>query len=200
MEEKRTRLEFDKIYEEYYPKILRYLSGITESGDAEDLAQEVFEKAGRGFADFRGQSKISTWLYRIATNTAIDRSRSSAYKQSRNSTAIEDAEEAEIRDGGVCPTERNVIRKEMSDCVREFMDKLPQDYRTILTLGEIREFSNKEIADILGISADNAKVRLHRARNMLRKELDAGCDFFRDEQNVFVCDRKQNGILPKKPE
>jgi RNA polymerase sigma-70 factor (ECF subfamily) len=69
-----TEREFLNIYNAYYQKIVQYLSRIVGSGDAEDMAQEVFDKVSRGIEEFRGTSKLSTWIYRIATNTAIDRS------------------------------------------------------------------------------------------------------------------------------
>ena len=96
-------------------------------------------------------------------------------------------------------TEQLVIRKEMSDCVNEFIDSLPPDYRTVIVLGELEGFANKEIAKILNISLDNVKIRLHRARAKLKKALQEGCDFYYNEENALACDRKQIQILPKPP-
>jgi RNA polymerase sigma-70 factor (ECF subfamily) len=69
-------LEFQKIYDTYQPKILRYLTRMVGESDAEDLTQDVFVKVNKALGDFRGESKVSTWLYRIATNVAMDRMRS----------------------------------------------------------------------------------------------------------------------------
>ena len=91
--------------------------------------------------------------------------------------------------------DQKLIRKEMGDCVREFVDRLPPDYRTVLILSELEGFKNREIADILEISLDNVKVRLHRARARLKKELDVGCSFYHSEQGNLACDRKPVGIL-----
>ena len=63
-----------------------------------------------------------------------------------------------------------------------------------------RWFKNKEIAYILQVSLDTVKIRLHRARAMLKKELDDGCTFYHTEQDILACDRKQSHILPKIPE
>jgi len=68
-------LEFDEIYEELQPKIHNYLSRLLGDQEAEDSVQEVFAKVSRGLDSFKGQSKLSTWVYRIATNTAIDKLR-----------------------------------------------------------------------------------------------------------------------------
>jgi len=87
--------------------------------------------------------------------------------------------------------ERKVIRDEMSDCVREFVDRLPPDYRAIIILNELKGFTNKEVAEILQISLDTAKIRLHRARAKLKESLESGCDFYFDESSELACDRKQ---------
>ena len=67
--------EFQKIYDTFQPKILRYLKNLTGEDEAEDLTQEVFVKVSKALGNFRGESKFSTWIYRVATNTAIDRLR-----------------------------------------------------------------------------------------------------------------------------
>jgi RNA polymerase sigma-70 factor (ECF subfamily) len=75
------------------------------------------------------------------------------------------------------------------------VDRLPEPYRTVIVLSEIEGFKNLEIADILGLSLDNVKIRLHRAREKLRQGLAAGCTFHRDERNEFACDRKPPTLL-----
>jgi RNA polymerase sigma-70 factor (ECF subfamily) len=79
----------------------------------------------------------------------------------------------------------------MSECVREFVDRLPTDYRAVLILNDLEGFTNNEIAEILQISLDAAKIRLHRARARLKKELQSGCDFYHDDRSELACDRKQ---------
>ena len=78
----------------------------------------------------------------------------------------------------------------MNECIREFIDKLPEDYKSVTVLSELEELKNIEISEVLGISLDTVKIRLHRARAKLKKELEAGCIFKRDEENELVCDRK----------
>jgi len=187
-------IDFNEVYEEFHPKILRYLSRLANPHEAEDIAQEVFEKVNRSLRNFKSESKLSTWLYRIATNTAIDRMRTPSFKRSFESTSLEDAIGVEDRDVWLSHrktlTDQTFIRKEMSECVREFIDKLPSDYKTVILLSELGGFKNKEIADILQISLDIVKIRLHRARAKLKAVLNDGCDFYHNEQNVLACDRK----------
>jgi len=196
-------LEFDEIYEELQPKIHNYLSRLLGDHEAEDSVQEVFAKVSRGLDSFKGQSKLSTWVYRIATNTAIDKLRTPAYKHASGLTSLEDTPGAENTTSPITPTDtandQKVIRKEMSECVREYVDRLPPDYRTVLILKELEGFKNKEIAYILQITLENVKVRLHRAKVRLKKELDDSCDFYHNEEGNLACDRKPILIESKKP-
>jgi RNA polymerase sigma-70 factor (ECF subfamily) len=196
-------IDFSEVYEEFHPKILRFLSRLTGQQEAEDITQEVFEKANRGLKSFKGESKLSTWLYRIAANTAIDRMRSPSFRRSSEQTSLEGDTETEDRNAWSGHTkthiDQTVIRKEMSECVREFIDRLPSDYKTVILLSELEGFKNREIADILRVSLDTVKIRLHRARGMLKKELDDGCTFYYSELDILACDRKQSQILPKTP-
>ena len=196
-------MEFDEIYEELQPKIRNYLLRLLGDQEAEDSVQEVFAKVSRGLDSFKGQSKLSTWVYRIATNTAIDKLRTPAYKHASGLTSLEDTPGAENTTSPITPTDtandQKVIRKEMSECVREYVDRLPPDYRTVLILKELEGFKNKEIAYILQITLENVKVRLHRARASLKKELDDSCDFYHNEEGNLACDRKPILIESKKP-
>ena len=193
--------EVKEIYDEYYSRILQYLSRIAGPNDAEDLAQDVFDKINSGLGGFQKKSKLSTWIYRIATNTAIDRFRSAAYKHATEHIVIEDGADHDpqcvLEDRKPPATDQVVIRKEMSECINEFIDKLPPDYKTVIVLSELEGLAIKEIAEILGISVNNAKIRLHRARAKLKAALNEGCDFYHDERNTLACDRKQVQILPK---
>jgi RNA polymerase sigma-70 factor (ECF subfamily) len=196
----RNQTDFREIYQEFQPKIRHYLSRMLGDQAAEDIAQEVFAKVSCGLDSFKGISSFSTWIYRIATNTALDNLRSPSFKRSSEHSTLEDCTGTEDRNawtGQAEPTvDQEVIRKEMSECVREFVDRLPPDYRTVLILSELEGFKNREIADILEISLDNVKVRLHRARARLKKELDSGCSIYHSEQGTLACDRKPVGIIP----
>jgi RNA polymerase sigma-70 factor, ECF subfamily len=194
-----TVLEFQSIHDTFRPKILRYLTRFVGEDEAEDLTQTVMVKVSEGLHNFRGDSTLSTWIYRIATNTALDKLRSPGIKwkgQQSGSTGIQTESEVDSAELRIPPEEQTpsveatIIRKEMNECIREFIDRLPENYKTVTVLSELEGFQNSEIAEILGISLDTVKIRLHRARDRLRKELGTGCNFFRDERNEFACDRK----------
>jgi RNA polymerase sigma-70 factor (ECF subfamily) len=193
-------VEFNKIHDAFRPKILRYLTSVVGRRDAEDLAQEVFVKVNQALGTFRGESQLSTWIYRIATNTAIDKLRSPSFQQrGQKSLSEESIAEGEIdiadKDawaGEKKPSlETSLIRREMNACIRGIVENLPENFRMVVVLSELEGFKDDEIAEILGVRIHAAKVRLHRARARLKKELETQCNFYRDERNEFACDLKK---------
>jgi len=194
-----AELEFEKLHNTFRPKILRYLTRLVGEHEAEDLTQEVFIKVSRALKTFRGESQLSTWIYRIATNGALDRLRSfssqrMAQKRLSNDSIAEG--EIEIEDKNVWTGEKApsietlLIREEMNECIRDFIENLPPDYRTVIVLRELEGLKNKEIAETLGVTLDTVKIRLHRARVKLKKELETHCSFYRDERNQLACELK----------
>lgn len=198
-----TSLEFNDIYNEFHEKLTHYLERMVGKNHAEDLTQEVFMKINKGLKDFKSQSSLSTWIYRIATNAALDKMKSRNLRESKNKTPLKSPlKEAETEDMGILveetslSAEREAVRNEMNECIREFVDKLPENYRTVIILSEIKDLKNQEVADILDISLDAVKIRLHRARARLKAEFEAGCDFYHNEDGQLACDRKKK---PKEP-
>jgi RNA polymerase sigma-70 factor (ECF subfamily) len=192
-------VKFHEIHDTFRPKILRYLTNLVGRRDAEDLTQEVFVKVNQALKTFRGESQLSTWIYRIATNVALDKLRSPSFRQTGGKSLSGDSigeSEIEIMDknpwtGENTPSiETSVVRKEMNQCIRGVVEKLPESYRTVVVLSELEGFRDDEIAEILGVSLNTAKIRLHRARARLKKDLEAHCNFYRDERNEFACDLK----------
>jgi RNA polymerase sigma-70 factor (ECF subfamily) len=188
--------DFREIHDALRPKILRYLSRMVSAAEAEDLTQEVFEKASKGMKEFRGDASVSTWIYKIATNTALDHLRACA-----KTTVAEDrswredsagaAERRHVPAGGIEEsTEGRVIQYEMNACIREIIDRLPANYRAVILLSDLEGYQDKEIAEILGVSLRNTKIRLHRARASLREALSNDCTLYWNENNEFACDRK----------
>lgn len=188
---------FDAIYRDYYPRIKRYLARVIGFDEAEDVAQEVFLKISRSLDSFRGESTMLTWVYRIATNAAMDRVRTPAYRARLTSVLLDESCEAgegvnPVEDR-ISPVEDRAIRGEMSECVQGLVAELPDHYRTVLVLSETEGMKNNEIADVLGVSLETVKIRLHRARARLKAILEANCSFYRDPCNTLLCDIKRPG-------
>ncbi len=172
------QLEFVNIHAAFRPKIQRYLTRLVGKNEAEDLTQEVFVKINHALETFRGECELSTWIYRIATNAAIDRLRTSSVRENVSDLS-EDSEEIEDRDvwtGKESPSpEQQAMRQEMYECFENFVEKLPANYRIVFVLSELEELTNNEIAEILGLSLDTVKIRLHRGRTRLYQELRTHC-------------------------
>jgi RNA polymerase sigma-70 factor, ECF subfamily len=172
-------INFEDVYADYQPKILRYLSQLINPVDAEDLTQEVFVKVNIALETFRGESKLSTWIYRIASNTAIDRIRSSSFRQSLQESTLDDSSGTlgKVIWTGDSPAslEQFMLQKDRLDCFTKFVQKLPVNYRMVIILSEIEQLACNEIAEILGLSSEVVKIRLHRGRTRLFEELRAYC-------------------------
>lgn len=187
--------DFRTIYASYHPRIFRYLTRLVGQSEAEDLTQEVFLKVNRGLPDFKGDAKLSTWIYRIATNVATDRIRSRSSRESRSGKAVpldeqRNGESVDLKGDKKPSLEKQAMREEMSACVQDYINSLPESYRVPVTLSEIGGLTNKEIAEALGLTLETVKIRLHRGRAKLKEKLEGGCNFDRDEEDILVCDPK----------
>ena len=171
---------FEKLVTEYekgvYAIALR-MTGNPE--DASDMTQEAFIKAYNSLQSFRGDSKFSVWLYRIASNVCLDFLRSRSRKPTV-SLSVEDDEgeetQLDVTDESQSPElllERSLTR----DAVQRGLQALAPDYRQILLLREIQGLSYEEIADVLRIEVGTVKSRIFRARKRL-------CAFLVEDGNI----------------
>jgi RNA polymerase sigma-70 factor (ECF subfamily) len=98
----------------------------------------------------------------------------------------------EIHDGLVnleeTPVQKTLEQSEMSQCVQDQLNFLPDSQRNVIILAEVMDFSHQEIADILGMTVENVKIRLHRARKKFKSILEEKCTFEVDERNILVCE------------
>jgi RNA polymerase sigma-70 factor (ECF subfamily) len=186
-------LDFGGLFREYQRPIYNYLLRMTQNrAEAEDLTQETFIRVDRGLPDFRGEASLSTWMYRIATNVSLDHFRRRTTRQAEAALSLEETESDRewLVDETSSPPEQLAAQSEMSACVQRFIRRLPPNYRAVLVLRDLQGLKNREVADVLGVSLDTVKIRLHRARRELRAALNAGCDLTHDERNVLVCEPK----------
>ncbi|BDU71665.1 RNA polymerase sigma factor [Mesoterricola silvestris] len=173
--------DFETIHATLRPRVVSFLRRLAGPEEAEDLAQEVFLKVHRGLPEFRGESKVSTWVFQIAARHALD------HLRRRVAPCVQP--QAEF-DCAPAPGEAGPVMDEMNTCVRDMVAALPTDYRIMLSLCELKEFRIGEIAALLGISEGAAKIRLHRARALLRTRMEKGCRILLDERAELQCDRK----------
>lgn len=142
--------------------------------EAEDVVQETYVTAFAHLASFRGKSALATWLSRIAINEALGRLR-----QTRRAAALiatEPLSEAQIIPFPLAATgedpERSMAQRQILKLVEQATDALPDVYRTVFVARVIEGLSIEETADVLAIKPQTVKTRLHRARELVRKQLD----------------------------
>jgi RNA polymerase sigma factor (sigma-70 family) len=139
-----------------------------DAGAAEDLAQEVFLRAYRGLERFKGEAKVSTWLYRVAYNLCIDWTRS-ARRRKRGDVPIEDA--GDLVDGRA-DVEAEYAKQEEQRRVRRIVDGLDEHYRATVMFLYYQKLSYEEIAEVMGVPVKTVETRLYRARKIIRRELE----------------------------
>ncbi|MDF1553681.1 MAG: sigma-70 family RNA polymerase sigma factor [Deferrisomatales bacterium] len=200
------RREFDTVHDEYRQRILHYLEGMVGAAEAEELTQETFLKVSRALSEFRGESRLSTWVYRIATHVALDRLRSRSFQERLRSLSTEEDKvagalpDADVWSGEEKPSvTQSLAREEMNACIRGVVEELPENYRAVLVLSEFEGLKDREIAEIVGDSLGAVKIRLHRGRARLKAALETKCTFHRDERDVFGCEPKPVELTDIRP-
>jgi RNA polymerase sigma-70 factor (ECF subfamily) len=184
---------FPDSFDDFQRPVYHYLLRMTQDqAVAEDLTQETFIRVYRGLPEFRGEASLATWIYRIATNVSLDhfRRRSTAQDTVTHSLDEGETDQEWLTDNQATSPEQLAARSEMAACVEDFVGQLPPDYRAVLVLHDLQGMKNHEIAEVLDVSLDTVKIRLHRARKKLQGALTSGCDFAHDERNVLVCEQK----------
>lgn len=169
-----THLFHDLIRPYEHSVYMMTLSCLKNEADAEDAAQEAFLKAFRHLASFRGEAKFGTWLVSIALNEARTRLRreGTVRMESIDQTPEESGRvsPAILRDWREIPSEA-LERQEIRHLLQQAIESLPDLYREVFLLRDMKELSIAETAEALTISIATVKVRLHRARVMLQKRL-----------------------------
>lgn len=135
--------------------------------DAEEVAQDAFLSAYRAYGRFRGESQVSTWLYRITMNAALMRLRREKRARGLTWVGVENLEVPSWEDA----PERSALASELGDKIQEGISRLPPELRAAVVLRDVSGLSNAEAADALGVTVSSLKSRLHRARVLLRQHL-----------------------------
>ena len=158
--------------------------------DAADMTQETFIKAYNSLSSFRGDSKFSVWLYRIATNVCLDFLRSRSRKPTVSlSVEDDDGEETQMDIADESQSPEQLLERGLTrDAVRRGLKSLSPEYRQILLLREIQGLSYEEIAEALALEVGTVKSRIFRARKRL-------CAFLLEDGNIpeFSASGKMEG-------
>ncbi|MEO0190875.1 MAG: sigma-70 family RNA polymerase sigma factor [candidate division WOR-3 bacterium] len=169
-------IAFETLIKRYEQKVYNLAYRITNNQQtANDILQETFTKVYKSLKNFKGKSKFSTWLYRIAFNFCLMHKRKKTRTVSFDTPIIgEDENEIprDIPDWSSDPG-ANLENKEFTKTLDEAIQKLPDEYRDVVILRDMQGLSNTEVAKILNISIPAVKARIHRARMFLRDKLSA---------------------------
>ena len=171
---------FEKLVTEYEKAVYAIAQRMTGNAeDAADMTQETFIKAYNSLSSFRGDSKFSVWLYRIANNVCLDFLRSKNRRPTVSlSTEDDDGEETQLDIADESQSPELLLESSLTrDAVRRGLDSLPPDYKQILLLREIQGLSYEEIAAALGIESGTVKSRIFRARKRV-------CTFLIEDGNI----------------
>lgn len=160
---------FTELVDRYKNGIHWLVRRMVGSSEHEDLTQEVFLRAYRAIPSFRGESSFKTWIFRIGRNLCLSELR----KAGRRGEHVSLDEEGEEKIRNLLPesgsdVETLLERRELSRCVKELVDELPVQYRTVLTLFYVNRIRYEDIAEIMDIPLGTVKTHLYRARMRLR--------------------------------
>ncbi len=172
---------FDRFVETYRSKLMQYsylMCGHHE--DAEEVAQETLLRVFQKFEQLREPEHIKAWVFRIARNACLMKRRKSAYAPTQELSLDElmpgvrqdgNDRKLEIADWSALPDDQ-AISAQLRRILRRTIEELPEIYRAVIVLRDIEELSTQETAEVLGVSEDTVKTRLHRARLAVRQRLD----------------------------
>jgi RNA polymerase sigma-70 factor (ECF subfamily) len=174
---------------------------LRDDGEAEEALQDAYLKVFRSIAQFRGDSKLSTWLVRIVANEALMRRR----KRARGAEVValhSDEDSSELRAEQVMDPkegpERSAVRAQTRRLLEAKIDALPDAFRTVFMLRALEEFSVEETAQALGIPEATVRTKFFRARGLLREALSREIDFAFEGAFGFDgarCDRVVANVL-----
>lgn len=165
----------------YQHKVFNIIYRIVQDrAEAEDVAQEVFISIFKHIDSFRGDSKFTTWMYRIATNHARNRVKYLSRRHRQKHQDIDDTPEGAVQESplseGISGPDSQAMGRQLEEIIKEGLLYLKEDHRTIIVLRDIENLSYREISEITELAEGTVKSRLFRARLALKEFVEARYD------------------------
>jgi len=190
---------FEILIRRYNPFIYKIGRGYGYSHqDTEDLMQETFINTFQNLSKFENRSSFKTWIIRIMLNNCYHKSQHSYQKSPTIEISVNKNSGSMFLTTNNIQPDKSVINKELNNVIEASLYKLPDDYRITFTLRELAGLSVSETAELMNITASNVKVRLNRAKMMLRKEIEkiySSEDIY--EFNLIYCDKIVDSVMHK---
>jgi RNA polymerase sigma-70 factor (ECF subfamily) len=191
---------FEMIMRRYNQRLYRVTKSILKDADeAEDVVQDAYVRAYSHLDQFAGHAKFSTWLTKIAVYEALARLR-----RLKKLSSLGDEERAEelmmIHNGEAENPQKDFFRRRMIDLLEHALEAIPEKYRVVIVLRHSEGLSTEETAASLGISEEAVKTRLHRARTLLRKQLESNAGITLKDVYAFAglrCDRIVTKVMQR---
>src|SRR5512137_1153443 len=191
---------YEIIMRRYNQRIYRIARAILrDDSEAEDVMQDAYVRAYEHLQQFSARAPFSAWLTRIAVNEALARLRQG--KRNQQFAGLDEEGESEVNLPSSAPNpEQSASQSELSRLLEGAVLALPVQYRAVVMMRDVEELSTTETAEVLNLSEENVKVRLHRGRAMMRKELFARVGAGAKDAFPFMgarCDRVVEKVLQR---
>jgi RNA polymerase sigma-70 factor, ECF subfamily len=193
---------FELLMRRHNQRIYRVARAILrDDGEAEDVMQDTYVRAYQHLSQFEGRAKFTTWLTRIAVHESLAR----VERRGRFESYLPDDTNFDGDPMAYVPSkdrtpEQQASNRELGDLLEQTILALPETYRTVIIMRDIEEMTTAETAEALDITEENVKVRLHRARTLLRDELYSRAGASSSEAFAFHavrCDRVVNAVMER---
>ncbi len=175
---------FETLIQSHQKKVYNIALRMTKNpDDAQELSQDAFVRAFTSISKFRGDSKFSTWMYRITVNVCTDflrkRNKTISLSIEQGAAVGEDERPLQIEEDGPGPSELSE-KKQLKELVRDAMDSLSDEHREVLVLRDLMDMPYKDIANTLNVNEGTIKSRINRARESLKKIITQRQELFQD--------------------
>ncbi len=167
---------FDYLVQKYRRPMIGFMYRMTHNAAvAEDLAQEIFLRIYRSRASYEPSAKFTTWLYRIATNLAVNHARDTRHERPENTVSLDEPDDKtgtsmDLPDSSLS-VEENLVRRERLKAIRERVQQLPERQRMAVIMHKYQQMDYRQIAEVLKLSESATKSLLFRAYETLREQL-----------------------------
>ena len=181
------RQVFEQLIRKYNQRLYRIgMSVLENEAETEDAMQTAYIKAYEHLQEFEQRSSFGTWLIRIMLNQCYEQKR----KSKRTVSSIE-----EVNIPNMNTAVNDLVNKELGNILQQAIARLPEKYRLVFVLRTIEDLSVRETCTILNIGESNVKVRLNRAKLLLRKDLDGYLNDYVYNFHLSKCDRIVNAVM-----